>query len=112
MMQFLPLWYYLNTKKEIFLDIFFNLEDESLRPFNKENNKPLYVHRLSNLPPTPINNQEHSSSEEMFETVALIFREALSKSGYNYELQFDLMQEETSTKFVQWCVRLKKVKVS
>ena len=40
-----------NTKREEFLDVFFDLENESYRPFLKENNVPLYVHKLSNHPP-------------------------------------------------------------
>ena len=63
-----------NTKKEEFLDVFFDLENGTFRPYIKENNIPLYVHKLSNHPPSIIKNipegvnkrlSSLSSSEEM-----------------------------------------------
>ena len=81
-----------NTKREEFLDVFFDLENETFRPFIKENNVPLYVHKLSNHPPSVIKNipegvnkrlSSISSNEEMFETAAPIYREALKKVDTN-----------------------------
>ena len=45
-----------NLKRTEFLDIYFDLERESYRPYNKPNNTPLYVHRLSNHPPSILKN--------------------------------------------------------
>ena len=96
-----------NSKREEFLDVFFDLENESFRPYLKENNIPQYVHKLSNHPPTVLKNipegvnkrlSSISSSEEMFETAAPIYREALSKSGYDYQLKFDPEAGKKSTK--------------
>ena len=87
-----------NSKREEFLDVFFDLENESYRPYLKQNNVPQYVHKLSNHPPTVLKNipegvnkrlSSISSSEQMFEAVAPIYREALAKSGYDYTLKFD-----------------------
>ena len=40
-----------NIKVVDFLDVVFDLENESYRPFTKPNNIPEYVHKLSNHPP-------------------------------------------------------------
>ena len=92
-----------DTKKEDFLHVFFDLENETYRPFIKENNIPIYAHKLSNHPPSIIKNISEavkkrlsslSSNEDMFESVAPMFREALAKSGYKYELKFDPTENE------------------
>ena len=96
-----------NTKREEFLDVFFDLENESYRPYNKENNIPLYVHRLSNHPPSVIKHIPESvnkrlstlsSSEAMFETAVPLFQESLQRSGYDYKLKFDPTASEPSKK--------------
>ena len=96
-----------NTKQEEFLDVYFDLENESFRPYLKENNIPLYVHKLSNHPPSVIKSipegvnkrlSSRSSSEEMFETTAPIYREALAKSGYDFPLKFDPKAREPNKK--------------
>ena len=83
------------------------MKNESFRPYIKENNTPLYVHRLSNHPPSVIKSipegvnkrlSSISSSEEMFETVAPIYREALVKSGYDYKFKFNPTQNESKKK--------------
>ena len=87
-----------NVQKVDFLDVTFDLENETFCPYMKENNKPLYVHKLSNHPPTVTANipagvskrlSSISSDEEMFEKKAHIYREALAESGYECELKFD-----------------------
>ena len=81
-----------------FLDVVFDLENDSYRPYIKPNNTPLYVDKSSNHPPLVTQNipagvnkrlSSISSDEKMFETAAPIYREALAKSGYDYELKFD-----------------------
>ena len=87
-----------NSKREEFLDVFFDLENESFRPYLKDNNIPQYVHKLSNHPPAVLKNipqgvnkrlSSISSSEQMFESAAPIYREALAKSGFDFELKYD-----------------------
>ena len=87
-----------NSKREEFLDVFFDLENDSFRPYLKPNNVPQYVHKMSNHPPAVLKNipegvnkrlSSISSNEEMFETAAPIYREALARSGYDYQLRFN-----------------------
>ena len=47
-----------NMKVVNFLDITFNLEEETFKPYNKPGNIPIYVHKQSNHP--PINHQENT----------------------------------------------------
>ena len=65
-----------NSKRVDFLDIIFDLDDESYEPYNKPGNIPQYVHRLSNHPPAIIKNiptnvnkrlSSISSSEKVFQ---------------------------------------------
>ena len=62
-----------------FLDVEFNLEKDTFKPFIKPNDVPNYVHHQSNHPPSVLKNipaainrriSALSSSEEMFESVA------------------------------------------
>ena len=87
-----------NQKIVNFLDVTFDLENETFRPYMKPNNTPNYVHKLSNHPPNVTRNIPASvnrrlscisSSELMFETAAPAYRDALAKSGYDFELKFD-----------------------
>ena len=87
-----------NLKTVDFLDVVFDLESETYRPFIKPNNYPLYVHKLSNHPPSVTKNipagvnkrlSSISSDEKMFETAAPMYTEALAKSGYDFPLKFD-----------------------
>ena len=87
-----------NKKVVQFLDVEFNLENETYQPFIKPNDVPLYVHQLSNHPPSVLKNipvavnrriSALSSSEEIFKTVAPLYQEALRNAGYNYELKYE-----------------------
>ena len=87
-----------NQKIVNFLDVTFDLENETFSPYMKPNNTPRYVHKSSNHPPQVTKNipasvnrrlSSISSSELMFETAAPAYREALAKSGYAYELKVD-----------------------
>ena len=87
-----------NMKTVDFLNVTLNLEDGTYSPFNKPNNTPEYVHRLSNHPPSVLKNipkgvnqrlSSTSSNEEIFEKAAPMFQQALEKSGHNYKLKFD-----------------------
>ena len=80
-----------------FLDVTFNLEDESYKPFRKDNEVPLYINIKSNHPPhikrelpKMINKRvsDLSSSEEVFEREKHIYEQALRNSGYNADLQY------------------------
>ena len=80
-----------------FLDVEFNLEKESFKPFIKPNDVPSYVHQLSNHPPSILRNipasinrriSALSSDEEMFMSVAPLYQEAINKAGYNFQLKY------------------------
>ena len=84
-----------------------NLENESYRPFNKSNNTPLYVHKLSNHPPSVTKNipagvnkllSSISSDEQIFEMAAPLYQQALNNNGYNYQLKFDPAAAEPAKK--------------
>ena len=94
-----------NKKVVNFLDITMDLEEDIFKPFIKPNDTPLYVHRLSNHPPTVTKNipaavnrrlSAISSNEKMFKTAAPLYQEALKKSGYNYQLKVDPPPENES----------------
>ena len=87
-----------NKKVVQFLDVELNLEKETFKPFIKPNDVPLYVHQDSDHPPTVLKNipaainrriSALSSNEEMFESVAPIYQEALNNAGYKYKLKYD-----------------------
>ena len=67
-------------------------------PELKNGDIPLYVHKLSNHPPSITKNipaavnkrlSTLSSSEETFKSVTRPYQEALHKAGYDHTLRFD-----------------------
>ena len=77
-----------NLKTVEFLDVIFELETETFRPYNKPNNIPQYVHRSSNHPPSVLKNipegvnkrlSSISSSSEMFNLAAPLYQDARTK---------------------------------
>ena len=86
-----------NLKSVDFLDVNLNLELEIYKPYMKPNDKPIYVDRNSNHPPSilknipeSINNRlsKISANEEVFNQAIPPFQEALQKSGYDFQLKF------------------------
>ena len=87
-----------NKKIVDFLDVTFNLQDGTFSPYMKPGNTPSYVHSLSNHPPSVLKNipeavnkrlSNISSNDEIFNTAAPPYQEALRKSGYNHQLQYN-----------------------
>ena len=81
-----------------FLDVTFDLENEIYKPFRKPNDRPLYVHRHSNHPPSvlraipkSINKRltSISSSAREFNRAKGDYQEALDNSGYNFVLEYN-----------------------
>ena len=96
-----------NSKRVDFLDIIFDLDDESYEPYNKPGNIPQYVHRLSNHPPAIIKNiptnvnkrlSSISSSEKLFQKAAPLFQEAIEKSGYDFKLTYQPQPDNQAPK--------------
>ena len=85
-----------NLVQTDFLDVTMNLETGRFWPFRKPNDQPLYIHRLSNHPPT-IKKQlpsmlakrlsELSYDRSEFEKATPIYKEAMLKSGYQQQLE-------------------------
>ena len=80
-----------------FLDVELNLTDDTYKPYIKPNDKPLYVNKNSNHPPSVIKNipaainrrlSALSSNEEMFQSVVNTYQEALKNAGYEYKLSY------------------------
>ena len=88
----------INKKCANFLDVTFNLEDESYRPFTKPNNISSYVNKGSNHPRNiikrisdTINKQlsNISSNEQQFDATAQEYQDALHRAGYEHKLKFE-----------------------
>ena len=96
-----------NLKVVDFLDVTFDLENDTFKPFTKPNNTPQYVNKLSNHPPSVLRNlpasvnqrlSSISSDEKMFKSAVPLYQEAIKKSGYDFELKFDPSASEPKTK--------------
>lgn len=86
-----------NKKIVNFLDVTLNLNNGKYMPYMKPNDKPVYVHRKSNHPPGILKNIPEainrrlcsiSSDAESFNNAASDYQEALSKSGYDFQLSY------------------------
>ena len=81
-----------------YLDVTFDLEKDTYKPYMKPNHTPIYVHAESNHPPNILKNIpvsvnkrlcSISSSEEVFNSAVGPYQQALKNSGYNFELKFN-----------------------
>ena len=87
-----------NKKIVHFLDVTFDLTDESYKPYMKPNNKLSYVHRQSSHPPALLKNislninkrlTNISSSKEVFNESIAPYQQALKESGYDHKLTYN-----------------------
>ena len=88
-----------NLKIVDFLDITFNLNNGTYRPYKKSNDLLLYINKSSNHPPQIINQlpkiinerlSRNSSNEEVFNSFKYQYEKALRDSGYtDFKLQFN-----------------------
>ena len=81
-----------------FLDITMDINTGVFKPFVKDSNVPLYIHKDSNHPPAIIKNLPKSinrrlsmisANETVFDESVKAHQEALEKSGYDHKLTFD-----------------------
>ena len=86
-----------NLKRTDFLDTILDLNKGRYGPFRKENDTPMYVHKLSNHPPSIIKAlpkmissrlSSISSTEEEFKAEVPMYQKALREAGYNDNLEF------------------------
>ena len=88
-----------NLKIVDFLEIRFNLNIGTYRPYKKPNNLLLYINKSSNYPPQIINQLpkiineclfRNSSNEEVFNSSKYQYKQALRDSGYtDFKLEFN-----------------------
>ena len=92
-----------NLTQVNFLDVTLDLQRETFKPYRKPNDRPLYVHRLSNHPPNvlkaipkSVNRRisDISSSAVEFDAAKEVYQTALNNSGHKHELTF---QEHLAT---------------
>ena len=90
-----------------FLDVTFNLKENSYKPYKKPNDKLLYINTESNHPPNiikqiPININkrlnQNSSSKKVFNKSKKEYEDALKESGFkNFELKFNPQKQQPKT---------------
>lgn len=87
-----------NMKIVNYLDVTFDLENSTYRPYLKENNQIKYIHKESNHPPAiikqlPISIESRlsslSSTEQIFNESVKPYQDALEASGYTHKLKYN-----------------------
>ena len=87
-----------NQKIFHFLDVTFNLNNDTYKPFTKPNDRPLYVNKKSNHPPRILENigpsvnkrlSTISKNEQVFNETKEPFQQALHESGHDFQLKFE-----------------------
>lgn len=87
-----------NRKNIDFLDITLDLTKNTYHPYRKKDNPIQYIEKNSNHPPAIIKNlpksintriSTNSKDENAFKIAQQPYQEALIKSGYKYQMQFD-----------------------
>ena len=86
-----------NLKRGGFLDVTFDLENNVYRPFRKENNKPFYINKHSNHPPSILKQlpksiekqiSETSSNKDIFDKSIKPYKDGSKESGYSETLNY------------------------
>ena len=94
-----------NKKIVEFLDVRFNLKDQTYEPYRKPNNNPVYINKHSNHPPNIINEVPKaiskcltsiSCNKNVFDRNIGIYNTALKNSGFDQTLTYDEQDEPTS----------------
>ena len=84
-------------KRGDFLDVTFDLENNVYRPFRKENNKPFYINKHSNHPPSVLKQlpksiekrmSETSSNKDIFDESIKPYKDGLKESGFSETLSY------------------------
>jgi hypothetical protein len=90
-------------KQTDFLDVTFDLPSGHFWPYRKPNNNPLYIKTQSNHPPTIIKHlpkaishrlSSTSCNREVFERAKPAYKDALQKSGYQDDMDFNTQPEK------------------
>ena len=95
-----------NQLRTNFLDLTFDLNKGSYKPYRKPNDDPLYINQFSNHPPPIIRELPHSINrqintlccdKETFEEAAPTYNDALTRSDFNVQLKYEQPKTSTST---------------
>ena len=87
-----------NLKVVDYLDVTFNLNDGSYKPYRKPNDETMYINAQSNHPPNILKQlplsiedrlRELSSSKEIFEEAAKYYQNVLDKCGYKHKIKYE-----------------------
>ena len=90
-----------------YLDVTFNLNDDTYRPYQKLGNITQYIQIESNHPPSIIKQipktmekylSQFSSNEKIFNESAPFYEDKLYQSGYQQKLKYNLVNGETRNK--------------
>jgi hypothetical protein len=103
----------MNLQKTDFLDITLDLETEKFFPYRKPNDIPAYVNAKSNHPPTVTRQlpamierriSDISSDKSEFDKAKLFYEDALTRSGYKVNLQYNepTKKQRTRKRNVIW----------
>ena len=93
----------INLSATDFLDVSFNLSQNTYSPFRKPGNKPLYINSKSNHPPNIIKQlpsminkhlNELSCNKEVFDKAKQSYIQALKASGYDGMLKYESQPRE------------------
>ena len=87
-----------NQLQTNFLDLTLDLSNNTYKPYRKPNDTPLYINRLSNHPPSilkriPSSIQQRinslSHNQQAFDTAAPIYNDALKRSNFHAEINYE-----------------------
>ena len=96
-----------NQLRTNFLDLTFDLNNGSYKPYRKPNDDPLYINQFSNHPPPIIRELPHSINQrintlccdkETFDEAAPTYNDALTRSNFNAQLKYEQPKTSTSTR--------------
>ena len=104
-----------NKKVVDYLDVTFNLNDRSYKPYHKPDNKITYINVQSNHPPNRIKQlpktieqrlSNNSSNETIFNEAAPLYGKVLSGAGYDVKLKYNpnkkTKQKENRKRNIIW----------
>ena len=86
-----------NLKTVDFLDVTFDLDNNAYKPFRKDNNKPIYINKHSNHPPSILKQlpksiekriSETSSNKDIFDESIKPYKDALKESSFSEALNY------------------------
>ena len=94
-----------NMKIVNYLDVTFNLNDETYKPYTKPNNEIKYIHKNSNHPPSvirqiPLSTELRLSTlsvnEKIFQEPAPPYKKAFQNSGYGHALTYKRAKSDSN----------------